>query len=51
MTEQTQALLALAYLVSAVLFIMGLRQLSSPRTAPRGNMTSAVGMLIATVIH
>ena len=47
MTEQTQALLALAYLVSAVLFIMGLRQLSSPRTAPKGNMTSAVGMLIA----
>ncbi len=47
MTEQVQALLALAYLVSAVLFIMGLQQLSSPRTAPKGNATSAVGMLIA----
>ena len=47
MTEQTQALLALAYLVAAVMFIMGLRQLSSPRTAPKGNATSAVGMLVA----
>ena len=40
-------LLQLSYLVAAVLFIMGLRQLSSPRTAPKGNATSAVGMLIA----
>jgi NAD(P) transhydrogenase subunit beta len=49
MSDQVQAFLALAYLVSAVLFIMGLRQLASPRTAPRGNATSAVGMLIALV--
>jgi len=40
-------LLHLAYLVAAVLFIMGLRQLCSPRTAPKGNATSALGMLIA----
>ena len=38
-----------AYLLSAVLFILGMRQLSSPRSAPRGNVTAAVGMLIAVV--
>jgi len=39
----------LAYLVAAVLFIIGLKGLSSPRTAPRGNMLGAVGMLIAII--
>jgi len=38
---------ALAYLLAAVLFILGLRQLSSPRTARNGNYTAAVGMVIA----
>ncbi len=38
-----------AYLVAAVLLILGLRQLSSPKTAPRGNAMAAVGMLIAIV--
>ncbi|MFQ5768111.1 MAG: NAD(P)(+) transhydrogenase (Re/Si-specific) subunit beta, partial [Acidobacteriota bacterium] len=41
--------LKLAYLAASVLFILGLRLLSSPRSAPRGNMVSAVGMLIAIV--
>ena len=40
----------LAYLVSAVLFILGLKGLSSPRTARRGNLLSAMGMLIAVVV-
>ena len=39
--------IALAYLVAAVLFILGLKQLSSPRGARRGNQTAAVGMIIA----
>ena len=39
--------ISLAYLVAAVLFILGLRQLSSPRGARRGNQTAAVGMVIA----
>ncbi len=39
----------IAYLVAAVLFIFGIKQLSSPRTARRGNTTAAVGMLIAIV--
>ncbi|MEE9367344.1 MAG: NAD(P)(+) transhydrogenase (Re/Si-specific) subunit beta [Pontiella sp.] len=39
----------LAYLVAAVLFIVGLKGLGSPKTAVRGNMLGAVGMLIAIV--
>jgi len=42
-------LINLAYLVAAVLFIMGLKGLSSPKSAVRGNLTGAVGMLIAIV--
>ncbi len=37
----------LTYLVSAVLFILGLKQLSSPETARRGNRIAAIGMLLA----
>ena len=40
----------LAYLVAAVLFIVGLKRLSSPATAVSGNQLSAVGMLIAIVV-
>src|SRR5690606_26460536 len=39
-----------AYLVAAVLFIIGLKRLGSPATARAGNRLSAVGMLIAIVI-
>jgi NAD(P) transhydrogenase subunit beta len=42
-------LINLAYLVAAVLFIQGLKGLGSPKTAVRGNMLGAVGMLIAVV--
>ena len=38
------------YVVSAALFILGLKMLSSPATARRGNMISALGMLIAVVV-
>lgn len=37
-----------AYLVAAVLFILGLKGLTSPRTAMRGNLLGATGMLLAT---
>src|SRR5205085_1908378 len=40
-------LLQALYLVAAALFILGMKQLSSPKGARRGNWTSAVGMLIA----
>ncbi len=45
----SSSLLQIAYLVAAVLFILGLRNLSSPRTAPLGNQMAALGMLIAVV--
>lgn len=37
----------LSYLISAILFIVGLKMLSSPKTARTGNFYSAIGMLIA----
>lgn len=40
---------ALAYLVSGVLFILALRGLSSPSTSRRGNRFGMAGMLIAVV--
>jgi len=42
-------LIQFAYLVASVLFILGLRNLSSPRTASMGNQMAAMGMLIAIV--
>jgi NAD(P) transhydrogenase subunit beta len=41
--------ITLAYLLAAVLFILGLRQLSSPKGARNGNFTAAAGMVIALV--
>ena len=41
--------LNLAYLAASVLFILGLKGLSHPRTAVRGNLLGAVGMLVAVV--
>ena len=43
------ALIKLFYLLAAVMFIIGLKRLSSPRTARSGNMIGALGMLIAIV--
>jgi len=45
----TDSLVQLAYLAAAVLFILGLRNLSSPRTAPRGNLLASLGMGVAVV--
>lgn len=39
----------LTYLLAAVLFILGLKKLSSPATARQGNAIAAVGMLLAIV--
>jgi len=40
----------LGYLVAAVLFIVGIKGMTHPRTAVRGNLLGAVGMLIAVLI-
>jgi len=37
------------YLVAAALFILGIRGLSHPRTARRGNVLAAIGMAIAVI--
>jgi NAD(P) transhydrogenase subunit beta len=42
--------LQLAYLVAGVLFIQGLRDMTHPRTATRGNMISSGGMLLAVLV-
>ncbi len=41
--------LLLAYLASALFFILGLKQLTHPRTAVRGIVIATIGMLIAIV--
>lgn len=43
-------LVQLAYLVSAVLFILGLKGLTRPRSAVRGNLMGACGLLVAVVV-
>lgn len=42
-------LIEVAYLIAAFCFILGLRWLSSPRTARRGNGVAAIGMTIAII--
>ena len=39
----------LIYLLASVLFILGIRGLTHPRTAVRGNLRGASGMLLAVV--
>jgi len=41
------SILALAYLIASVTFIVGLKMLSNPASARRGNLVAAVGMAIA----
>ena len=40
----------LAYLVAAVLFILGIKALSSPKSARAGNRLAAVGMTLALIV-
>ena len=44
------AIAQIAYLVSAILFVSGIRKLSSPATARAGNMRAALAMLLAVVV-
>ena len=43
------AYLNLAYLLAGAMFIFGLKGLCRPRTAVRGNLLNALGMLIAVL--
>ncbi len=40
----------LVYLIAAILFILGLKGLTHPRTAVRGNLMGAVAMLLAVLV-
>jgi NAD(P) transhydrogenase subunit beta len=39
-----------AYVIASILFILGLKGLTHPRTAVRGNLLGAMGMLLAIVV-
>ena len=44
-----EAILELSYLIAAILFVIGLKMLSHPETARKGNIWAAAGMLIAMI--
>ena len=46
----SKAAIDLFYLLAAVLFILGLKGLSHPKSAVRGNLMASLGMLIAIVV-
>ena len=46
----SDSLINLFYLAAAGLFILGLKGMSHPRTAARGNLLGATGMLLAVVV-
>jgi NAD(P) transhydrogenase subunit beta len=48
-SDTTALLIALAYLITGICFIVGLRLMSTPLTARRGNLVSIAGMAIALV--
>jgi NAD(P) transhydrogenase subunit beta len=43
-------LIELSYLIASVLFIFGIKNLSSPKTARKGNFLAALGMFIAIIV-
>ncbi len=45
-----EAIINISYVVAAALFIFGLKGLSHPRKAVRGNLYGALGMLLAIVV-
>jgi NAD(P) transhydrogenase subunit beta len=47
--SMSQSILLLSYLIGSITFILGLRMLSKPESARRGNMIAAAGMLISII--
>ena len=40
----------IGYLIASILFILGLKKLGHPRTAPTGNLYGSTGMLVAVIV-
>jgi proton-translocating NAD(P)+ transhydrogenase subunit beta len=49
MIDHIEVLIDFGYIVASILFIIGIKMLGRPERARRGNMVSALGMLIAVV--
>jgi NAD(P) transhydrogenase subunit beta len=49
MTDYIEILIDLGYVVASMLFIIGIKMLGRPERARKGNLVSALGMLIAVV--
>ncbi len=47
--SSTKSILEITYIVASVLFVLGLKMLSHPLTARRGNIYAAIGMIAAIV--
>ena len=45
-----QIIVYMVYLIASVLFIFGIKKLSSPKTARNGNALASLGMLLAVVV-
>ncbi|MBZ0263097.1 NAD(P)(+) transhydrogenase (Re/Si-specific) subunit beta [bacterium] len=45
----SQGIVNIIYVIAAVLFIVGLKGMAHPRTAVRGNINGAIGMLLAVL--
>ena len=46
----TETLINFAYIIASILFIFGLKMLGRQTTARRGNLLSALGMLVAIIV-
>ena len=44
-----EAILEFSYLLAAIFFVIGLKMLSHPQTARKGNLWAAGGMLLAMI--
>jgi H+-translocating NAD(P) transhydrogenase subunit beta len=49
MTDYAETFITLGYILASILFILGIKMLGKPALARRGNLVSALGMLVAVV--
>ena len=50
MTDYSQTMVDLGYIVASILFILGIKMLGKPERARMGNLVSALGMLLAITV-